>query len=248
VENHTWEYTFDKPVKYKTLVLHPIKMKNYFHFMQVASILLIDKNSIPEVKIISMSYLEYLCHIHKESESIGNILIHLLRLVLDFDKEEDVEKISLFPVMHKFMVDGKMFDAQDFDNIRTIIIEQNGLTPPDETIQKELRDAMEDAAAFRRKLSGNKTAGIEDQMVALSTQTGFTLEYIYEMTIRKFIKAIERVDHAMHYKMYMAASLSGFVTFKSKSAIKHWLADLSKNKLDGLIAEEELESRLTGAI
>lgn len=247
MENYAWEYAFDKPVKYKTLTLHPVRMRDYMLFTQVASILLIDKNSIADVEIISMSYLKYLFYLR--SEPVRQILLRLLKLVLlpEVGDEEDVE-ISLIPVMESFMVEGEIFDSQDFENIRSIILEQNGLKPPDENIQKKLRDRMEEDAAFRRRLSGNKTASLEDQMVATSAQTGISLENIYGMTVRKFMKLVERVDHTMHYQIYMSASLSGFVTFKNKSAIKHWLADLSKDKLDGLMTEETFESNLKGAI
>ena len=254
MSDYSRQFAFDEPIVYRsprgakeTVTVHPVRMRQYSFFMNLAPVLLFDKNSVPDVEVISMSYLGYLSKLTREDENVGLILLHLLRMVLMPD-EKDPEKLILLMSNDGFQLGGKIFDKQDFDEIRSIIIKQNLLVPPDETVQKEIRDAIAEGERIRRKLSGNKTAGIEDQMVAVSVQTGLTLEYIYDMTVRKFIKMIERIDQSMHYKIYLAASMSGFVTFKDKSVIKHWLADIRKGKHDGMMELSEFENKLSGAV
>ena len=67
------------------------------------------------------------------------------------------------------------------------------------------------------------------------------------MTIRKFQKAMSRMDNLIHYKIYLAASLSGMVDFKDKSIIKHWLSNLdSKDKYSDVSVDlEEMQKKLS---
>ena len=85
---------------------------------------------------------------------------------------------------------------------------------------------------MKARLEGknNKTASLEDLIVAVSISTGLTLESVYELTIRKFNKMIQRIDGKLHYEIYLSASMSGLVEFKDKSFIKHWLTDLDKDE------------------
>ena len=59
-------------------------------------------------------------------------------------------------------------------------------------------------------------ASFEDQMICVLISTNLSLDDIYNLTIRKFIKIIQRVELKMHYQIYLQASLSGFVEFKDK--------------------------------
>jgi len=238
---------YDDPVPYHNLLIHPIKMRKYLQFMTVAQILTLDKNSVPDANVISMSYLEYIIYSATDENFHGMFLDTLLHMVFNL---EDDYKILYYQDKNKlphFKIEDEDFNKNDFDEIRNIVIEQNALTPPDDTIQKVLRDRMEEANRLRRKISGNKTAGIEEQMIALSISTGILIENVYDMTIRKFMKSLERVDAKLHYQIYLQASLSGFVTFKDKSVVKHWLSDLGKDKLDGLIGYDEFEGKVAPA-
>jgi len=87
---------------------------------------------------------------------------------------------------------------------------------------------MEEAKRYREKMSKSVPATLEDYLVSLSIATGWSLDYIYSMTIRKFFSSLKRMDSFVHYKIYLTASLSGFVEFKDKSFIKHWLDGLEK--------------------
>jgi len=245
--NYELYYIYDSPVPYKTLKFHPARMREYLQFFTVAQVLLLDKNSVPDAKIISMSYLEYIFHVANEDNFYMTFLDGLLRICLKAENER-IEYLLDQKGKPLLKIGEDTFNNEDFEEIRTIIIEQNLLSPPDDTIQKSLRDSMEEAERLRRKISGNKTAGIEDQMVAVMISTGLSMEDVYNLSVRKFIKALERVDHKLHYEIYLSASMSGFVTFKDKNAIKHWLSDLRKDKLAGLMEYDEFHKKVSGAI
>jgi len=245
--NYDLFYIYDLPVEYKTLKIYPVRMREYLQFFTVAQVLTLDKNSVPDPKIISMSFLEYIIYAANDENFYMTFLDGLLRISLHAH-DEPIEYLADRKGLPFFKIGGELFDKHDFEKIRTIIIEQNLLNPPDDKIQKSLRDSMEDEQRLRQKMSGNKTAGIEDQMIALMISTGLSMEDVFDMTVRKFIKTLERVDHKLHYEIYLAASMSGFVTFKDKTAIKHWLSDLTKDKFSGLIEFDDFQSKVSKAI
>ena len=88
-------------------------------------------------------------------------------------------------------------------------------------------------------------AGLEDQIVCVLISTNLKLEDIYNLTIRKFSKIIERLDMKLHYQIYLQASMSGFVEFKDKSFIKHWMSDTEEvdRYADIKISQEDVEKK-----
>lgn len=226
-------YTFyDKPIPYKGLLIYPVTMERYLDFHWAVTSLLLDKNSVPDIHIISMSYLSYLYYLVSNSEGTLYLVMlkYLLLLVLHI-KEEDEDKIKFYEDANgkaKFSIDGKEFDNNDLMEIKKIVFEQNCIEDIDESIQKEIRDAMEKAEQYRLQQNANKMGSLEDQMICVCISSSYKLEDIYKLTIRKFNKILERVDCKLHYQIYKTAEMSGMVEFKNKDAIIHWMSDLSK--------------------
>lgn len=195
-----------------------------------------------------MKYLEYLFY---EKDEDGEqhylpILAQLLRVVLR-KKDEEITKIESDGNPYLWVgSEGEkvVLDKNDFEEVRDIIIEQNLLSPPNYKIEKSLRDSMEEARQIRKRMHGSDEAGIEDQVVALMDETGISLDDIFSMTYRKFSKALERADHTLHYKIYLAASMSGMVTFKDKSFVKHWLSEIKKNEFSELLEYNSVEKTI----
>ena len=249
---------YDSPIPYKNLLLYPVHMRDYINFNVFASSLMLEKNSIPDVKVISMTYLEYMFSINNQENQLTLNFENLLRLtakVIEQDretKEFKVVNIETFkfgknkegkPV---FSLNGILFNNDDFDKLRLLIAEQNMLDLPDERIQKDVRDKIKEARDYKNRINGNNPASLEEQIVALSAYTGWDLEKIYNLTVRKFIKLIRRINHMIYSQMYLQASLSGMVTFKDKSVLRGWLVDLDdeeENK-DVTMDLEELESTI----
>lgn len=242
-------YTFDKPVPYKNLLIHPIKIQDYYEFLLYVPCLLIEKNSIkdPEmaIKAISMTYLKYMYEISNQENNYIYLFNGLLRLVLNIEDEKKITYVYDDDKNPYFIIDKTRYDSQDFDEIRKIISEQNLIELPDEKIQKNVRDALEEAKRFKQKLNKTKLASLEEQIMALATYTGWSLEDIYKMTYRKFILAIQRANHNIMSNIYITASMSGFVSFKDKSILKPWLADITEEDkyADVKMSTEELKSK-----
>lgn len=251
LDNKISSYTYDVPIKYKSLTIYPVKMIDYFDFFSCVGCLLIDKNSTPDPRIISMSYFDFIKYSYDEFSKQGvhfppiHELDFLLRICLHLDRSATVSPIEYGTYKGKnvFRIDSEIFYSSDFDEIRTIILEQNDIEIPDYTIKKEIRDELD--LAKEMKSSGVKSCDIEEQMICLSIDMGWMLETIYDMTFRKYKKYIRRMDEKLHYKIYKAAAMSGFVTFKDDTFPKHWMRDLNEdNKYsDVLIPLDDVENK-----
>jgi hypothetical protein len=232
--------TYDLPIPYRNILLYPATVKDYLLFMTYAQCFTLDKNSIPDAKILTMTELEYLFHLAKsESEDENPYLLwfdRVLSVCLRDDKSfaNMEESIKRYHVDEKgkpfFFIGEEKYTPKDFDNIKKIICEQNLVELPDENISKEVRDSLEKAEQYKRKMQGTKPASFEDYIASLAMVTGWTFEYVYSMSIRKFTKSLKRLDNYIHYRIYLAASMSGMCEFKEKSFIKHWLSGIEENK------------------
>lgn len=235
-------YAFDEPVSYMGLKIYPVRLKEYLFFSYAVDCLLIDKNSIPDAKVISMSYLDYLLSAdpsYKYAEKLGMLIAICMK--------EDADNIKYrMDERNKYilLVSNIEIKSGEFEEIKKIILEQNLVEVPDFSIQKEIRDKIEEGKRLRSKTSKNKMGSFEDQLISLSVATGFSLETIYEMTYRKFIKSISRMDLLMHYKIYLQSSMSGMVSFKDTSFIKHWLTETEIDKNSDMIALDDMQKKI----
>jgi hypothetical protein len=219
---------YDKPVPYKNLLIYPVLMSDYLDFHIYASCLLLDKNSVPEA--ISMSYFRYLFYLAEQKEPYLYMFMELLYMVLKTNSEET--EITVFLDLTEknafFSINGITYDSNDFENIKNIIVEQNCLELIDDKIQKEVRDAMLEAEKYKMQQNTNKICSLEEQMICVLISTSLKLEDIYNLTIRKFSKILQRVDYKLHYQIYLGAQMSGFVKFEGKNTIQHWMNDLTQ--------------------
>ena len=227
---HIKELYFDEPIPYKELLIYPVTMKDYLEFHWLVSCLLIDKNSIPDINVISMSYLRFLYYnAANNDEPYVYMVKMLLCMVLHIDFNEEMNFYVDENDKAFFKVRGIAYSGSDFDEIVKIIFEQNCITPIDNTIQKEVRDALEKAEEFKMQQTKQKMCSLEEQMICVLISTPLKLEDIYKLTIRKFEKILQRVDAKLHYQIYLNASMSGMVKFKDESVIQHWMNDLTKD-------------------
>lgn len=243
-------HLFDSPIPYKELLIYPIKMRDYLIFHQLASCLMLEKNSIPDIKVIQMTYLQYMFSISNKDDNLISVFDALLRLVLNKRTEKFKIEYSVDQKARPLFKIGKIvYNSEDFEQIRAIIVEQNGLILPDEKIQKEVRVKMDEARRFRQKVNKTKMTTLEEQILALSMYSGWEIEKVYDMTIRKFFMALKRANHMIMSNIYLTASMSGFVTFKDKSATRGWLADIDDEATNTeLISLDSINKNVSGNV
>jgi hemerythrin superfamily protein len=228
---------FDLPVPYKNIMIYPATVKDYMLFTTCTGCLSLDKNSIPDAKILTMTDLEYLFYCFQDEGKKEPYLLwfdRLLSICLRDDKsfENIEESMKRYKYDQKgkpfFTIGDETYTFKDFAELKKIICLQNLVELPDENISKEVRDSLEKAKDYKSRISGTKPASLEDYIISLSIVTGWTFDYIYTLSIRKFTKSLRRLDNYIHYKIYLSATMSGMAHFEDTSFIKHWLSDIEE--------------------
>ena len=223
LEKYERQLTNDEPIEFKGLKIFPIKMKDYFDFMNYVSILTIDKNSIPDARIISMSYLDFLILMMTEHEMKDSYSYAFYELMKMCTQSEELniyyghdEKKKIFVKINDVKI-----NRNDFDKIKEIILYQNIPNYKFEDINPELRAELEEKA--RLENNGKKMVSIEKQIMSIVISSSLTFDDVMNLTIRKFSIVLDMIDKKMNYKIYKTASLSGMVEFKNE--IDHYLVE-----------------------
>lgn len=244
MQQYEKQLTWDEPIQYKEILIYPVSMYNYIDFFMAINCLLIKKNQIPDPKIISKSYLDFLIYLIENSPQLegqiySSMLVKILELCLNINlesesiiyKKNDKGK-SILVISYKDR--SLIINKEDFDVIKDIICCQNVPYYDDSYIDPELEKALQEVEEFKSRNS-KKKCSLEDQIVCIMISTSYKRDEIKNLTIRKFAKILERVDYKLHYEIYKTASMSGFVEFKGE--IDHWMSDLTPDKFAGKITE-----------
>lgn len=270
-------FTFDIPVPFKSLVLTPVKVKDYFAFMSASQCLTLNKNDDP--KGIPMTNLDYLIY-KMSSQEEGPLFSQSLQIVLrlcagienglicdrcgkrieydeyrkkiedlaaqvqehpeDFPQEEIEKRLSCDCEQHgKFqpilryekdenskhqvlIISGEKYDFKDFNRLRKYILYQNLPDYKDDSfVDKAIRD--DQAAKAELQARGQGTASFEDKIIAVALLTNYTIEQIYELSLRKFLQLFSMANELMEYKILKQGLQSGFVSLPKGKTLDHWL-------------------------
>lgn len=209
-------YTNDYPIPYKNLTFYPFQVDLYILFDMLSESLVLPQKTTGDIKAITMSYLDYLVYLAQEKGKqqylfqLGELLALSLKLKpSDTFNGHNVYDITIFKNDNSkniLRIEGKDFDSHDFDIIRKILVEQNGLELPDEETHPDIVQAWKSVSEYKRKQQNIHPCKLEDQINVIVAKTGYKRSEVLEMTIRSFKKLLERIDKVMHYEMYTLLS------------------------------------------
>lgn len=227
-------YTNDYPVPYKSLTLYPVQVDLYYYFHLFVQCLLVPHKTSGDVKGISLSYLKYLFYLATDKNEQENILFlgELLLIVLKKPKiytdKNSKERATITFELDKGIIDieGEKFDSNDFDIIKKIILEQNAIEMPDETINPDMLKAYKELEEYKLKQSKIKMCSIEDQINVIVAQSSYRRDEIMKMTIRSFSRLLDRVDKIMSYEI--KSLLIPYMDKKDQDKIEHYLQNTDK--------------------
>ena len=80
--------TFGNPVDFKGLKIKPVTVRDAERFLDAVEVFKIEKNKIPDVNVIQMSYLEFLMGMMAMDEECRNAFLWLLSLTLGMEYDE----------------------------------------------------------------------------------------------------------------------------------------------------------------
>jgi len=215
---------FGLPQEYKGLKLYPLLLKE-LHFQSLFyKIFAYPKKYIKLEEIEKLSYLKYMLIavqsvVNKEGtemvrdlcELLGHITKENVDIVSKFDK--DSEKIE--DLIIKVKIGDNYYSEEDFDNIREIVLEQNGLSI--EYVESYIPD-LEKKLAFVNKSSD---LDMKDEIFIFCCLVGMNVNEIEKYTLYQFKEHFDRISAVKHYEMYRPLEASGQITLKN-GEIKHY--------------------------
>lgn len=260
--------TFGEPVDFKGLKIKPIIVKDADRFFDVVNAIQIEKNKIPSIDVIRMSYLEFLFSMMALDKECLNQFTSLLSLTLGMESNKK-NLIDGFPEneilsqsfpngstvyyingwdvtasIHKgkssITIQGVKLTASDFDTFRKIILFQNIDEYDDAEMSDDFRRIIEQYYALKFKNIHQPT--LEDKMMAVIASTSYTVETIKTLPLRTFEKlfacCISKVD-------YIATKPLEIHLEKGKS-IDHWVYHPIRDKYAGIFGDaQELANKVT---
>lgn len=240
---------FNDPVPYADMMLYPVRMDKIIDFQICQYSITIRKNSVFPIKqILKMSYFEFLmyCFENYDLAKEYNIrfLPHLYKyafqlFILVFkDQLVDVDEQTGL-----FKVNNTLITPEIFDDLRRIIIIQNGIDfNIDEFIHYDTQKDLEEAKEKLNK--SNEKYTIEDYIDSYKVAMKATDEEIKDMTIRKFWRYIRRINAREDYTIAKTGEMSGMVSFKKP--LTHWMAssDNIDKYSDVKTSEDEIRSKV----
>ena len=246
---------FGRPVEYEGLRLKPILLEDTYAFKDACEIIMIEKNKIPDIKVIQASYLYFLFSLVLSQKEVLDKFLTLMNLCLGLDfhsknmADGDFEPNELLIQTTEtnkqiFFVNGwdiafeingqsatlfledKKVTAQQFEELRKIILFQNLYDYDDLQMSDDFRRVIEDY--YRIKNKGRHMPTLEEKEMVVIVNTSYTMETINY--------SIGKVDYLA--TMPLLPNL--------KEAPEHWVYRHEKEKYAEIFSDaQEMVNKVT---
>lgn len=241
-------FTFDLPVQYKTpqgkISIYPVKLKQSGIFLTSCGILTIDKNTIPNPKIIQMSYLQFLYEMMSNgSDQTAKLYKQQLLNILMLCLHCEAPKIMIDGNNKPHIVDKNIdldINAKQFDEIKKIILYQNIAHYDDSYVNPDLKKAMEEQNQLQNR--SLVTPSLERKMAIITAHCGLPKREQEEMTYRSFSLLFEEVCGEVDFTTIRPIALLG----KEGRTMEHWIYKKKKSKYEKYTTSVEEYSKSMG--
>jgi hypothetical protein len=221
--------------EYKGIKFYPLKLKDSEYIKLFYKLFLYPKNHIPERRIVKESYLKFLLfevNPEQDFEKTVKIIIDFLKfvtksknIIFDYWNNEAIED-PLFALNIKLIIDGTEFFETDFDNIREILLEQNGTWI--EYIE-EYNPDLEVSLRFINKSTLDLDLKDEIFTFAALLKVPINQLEIKDMTLYQLKNEIEILMRIKDYDLIKPLEVSGQIKAKNGGEIiKHYFSHIYK--------------------
>lgn len=234
----------EEPVPYKLksgyeVLIHPINVKNWANFENCLPLLTLRKNETNDIKIIQMSYLQYLHEVIIPSNEaykymFFNIMIQALdEKIFYMDKSKGRSVIVLGD--ENGSVKG-VITHKEFEEISKIILFQNIVDYDDREVNAEVREMMEEYQSLKNK--NIDTPSLERKKIYVIGRTGISMKEINEMTYRTFSQVYSsELDSELYIAQKMIQASPKYDT--GKENIIHPLFEKKKDPYAEMFLDSE---------
>jgi len=232
------------PQEFKGINFYPLKIKETKYKKLFYKLFCQPKSYIADRDILRMSYLKFLLYVLKiEPGELLDFLYHITHTDRPINNPTPEEHSDSDPIHYaqKEIPSGKdmfdkfvvfifikdiMFTEQDFDNLREIVLEQNGSSI--EYIESYNPD-LERKLEFMQRDMLDMT--FKDEIFSFCALTKMTEIEAGEKTLFQFQARFEREVMFKEYSLFKPLEVSGQVTAKNKKdeLFKHYLRHVDKS-------------------
>lgn len=241
-DNDIWGF----PQEYKGIKFYPIKVSEPEILDIMYSVFAYPKNYIPDKQILKMSYMKFIMYpiqmgINPNGDEMQVNMIKFLKRATKIDEvslswmvENGLEP-TLENIIIRLKIGDVEFSEDEFENIREIILEQNGIgIDYVEQYHPELEKKM--AMANRN----DEKTYFKDEVFIFCSMTSKSIEEIKEYTLYQFKNQLEHMMILKDYELYKPLEVSGQISFKNGGEIKHYFTGLKKkNRYDSILIKKE---------
>ena len=224
---HNFFY-FDEPVEYslenhQTIKIYPVPLRQSEYFLNSKDILEVDKNSMPDVKIIQMSYLQFLVEVLLQNDINKSKFLNILKICLKFETPllglDENKKIVLADRNMDVVINSK-----EFDDIKRIILYQNIVDYDDEYVNPELKKKLDEEAYLKSR--NIEIPSLERKIAIITAHTGISKLSQLEMTYRSHSLLFQEVYEESEFNtLYPLRAFSG-----NADKVEKWIYKNKKEK------------------
>lgn len=224
-------FYWDEPVDYKLkdgkfLKIYPVQLSQSVAFLSACDVLAIDKNSMSDVRIIQMSYLEFIITAAQADAQVAMKLNLILSLCLHMEKPlvgtDEKGRYVIFDRSNSLVI-----YAKQFEDIRRIIMYQNILHYDDSYIDADLKKAMQETDELKNK--NIVVPSVERKMAIITSHCGLSKLDQLKMTYRAHCVLFEEVCGEVEFTTVRPIALY------NDQKIDHWIYKEKKGRFDGYI-------------
>ena len=239
-------FWFDKPVPYlisdgQEILITPIMVEDSEMFLSWIDVISIDKNSLNDVKYISMSYLEFLVSnllmspIEQIAQASISKIINILKLCLNFNGAISIR----FNERNKpFIVyEDKKITPKQFEDIRRIILYQNIVGYDDEYINPDIKQMMDEMNEIKTR--DIDYPNLERRMAIITAHTGLSKAEQMKMTYRSHTMLMKEVYGEVDYMSARTGVMVGNMFSKNRIEFEDWIYKKKRNKYEQYFTAED---------
>lgn len=254
-ESHFYGCT---PIEYKGVKIHPLKVREDSLAGLSAFCLLVDQHIFNDIELMGKSRLDFLIStlsqyesvinnnlsIDKEVESLYKILLISLDAFVTHGLKADNwdfcdpnnPKRKVLRVYYKKEDYSAVLGMQDFDSIKYLFLELNGISYEFEKYPIAMRHSLDEQIKKMAAFEKDEPPTFEKLIdVVYMKKAGVSYDDILNLPRRKFFNLIDNIREEQEYIMLKSADLSGMVEIKGH--IPHWMhggyvKDIYKGMID----------------
>lgn len=197
------------------LQIRPILLKDYYRYQWAKQVLEIDKNSIEDVEIIQMSYLEFLIKKILINEEFQNRLCWIFYLCLGIDKFNLGDNCIVIYNDKKEVTD--VISSREFNDISKIILAYNDSDYDDRYVNPEVREMLMEY--YKVKYKDITSPTFEKRKAFVSSKVGKTFKELNQIPLREFEMIY---DACKDSEIYLGRKIiQGSYKYDVKEDIKH---------------------------